>query len=382
MTTPRLNDLLLPYAQAMRVRCFAPSTVETQIMLTRWFFTFCAEHDVHHVHAVTRALIERYQRHLFALRIPDRTRVPHQDAATEPDAVAWRPLSVRGQHGRLWSVVRFFRWAVRAEYIEHSPAAVIELPRLPKPLPKPALTVAEVERIFSLPDVSTAHGLRDRALLELLYATGIRRGEASALTVDAIDRERGLVRIEQGKGRKGRIVPISQRALTWLDRYLDTVWSRFVSAMSHRRLFISVDDALPHHQGNPLRGPAMTQILGDYIAASGITKTGACHIFRHTAATLMMENGADIRAIQDFLGHSDLKTTGIYTNVSLKFLKDQHAKTHPSAFDPVPVLAAPAVLAALAVLAAPAAPAPDATPNRSQWPHGTPPPSATRPAQP
>ena len=346
MTTPpspdravrTLSEVLPRYAQSMRVRSFAPSTIETQIMLMRWFIAFCAEHDVHHVHAVTRALIERYQRHLFALRVKDLTRVALPTSTpTTPDAVAWRPLSVRGQHGRLWAVVRFFRWAVRADDIEHSPAAVIELPRLPKPLPKPALTVAEVERIVAMPDVSTAHGLRDRAVLEMLYATGIRRGEAVALTLDAIDRERGVVRIEQGKGRKGRIVPISARALMWLDRYLEVVWSRFSMAMSHRRLFISVDDALPHHQGNPLSGHAMTQILGDYIAASGITKTGACHIFRHTAATLMMENGADIRAIQDFLGHSDLKTTGIYTNVSLKYLKEQHAKTHPSAFALMPL---------------------------------------------
>lgn len=328
----RLSDLLPPYRQAMAVRSFAPSTIETQAMLTRWFIAFCAERDIHHVQAVTRSLVERYQRHLFALRV--KIGAPLRRGAA--DASALRPLSVRGQHARLWAVVRFFRWAVRAGHVEHSPAAVIEMPRLPHPLPKPALSAAEVERIVALPDLSTARGQRDRALLEVLYATGIRRGEAIALMLDAVDRERGVLRIEQGKGRKGRIVPISARALTWLDRYLDDVWSRFAVAMTHRRVFISVDDAKRRHQGRPLGAAAVTRILGGYVVAAGVNKAGACHIFRHTAATLMMEHGADIRAIQDFLGHSDLKTTGIYTNVSLKFLKDQHAKTHPSAMGPGP----------------------------------------------
>ncbi len=315
-----LAAVLSIYAQAMTVQNFSPSTIETQVMLTKWFFAFCAERGVHALPQVTRELIERYQRHLYALQIK------------VVSSGQLKPLSIRSQHARLWSVVRFFRWAVRAGMLEASPAAVIDLPRLPQPLPKPALSVVEVERILSLPQLATANGLRDRALLELLYATGMRRGEACALKMNDLERERGVVRIESGKGRKGRIVPISERALAWLDHYVDNVWSRFPLALTHRHMFISVDDARTRFQGKPLRKRAMTQILGNYIAASGINKSGACHIFRHTAATLMMENGADIRAIQDLLGHSDLKTTGIYTNVSLKFLKEQHAKTHPSSF--------------------------------------------------
>jgi len=355
--TLALSALLPLYAQEMRVRSFAPSTVETQVLLMRWFIAYGAERAVHEVDGVTRALVERYQLHLFTLRVKSgaplcgRADDDGGDVSIAAAAAALRPLSVRGQHARLWAVVRFFRWAVRAGYVEHSPAAVIELPRLPHPLPKPALTVAEVERIVALPDLTSARGQRDRALIEVLYATGIRRGEAIALTLDAVDRERGVLRIEQGKGRKGRIVPISARALTWLDRYLDRVWSRFAHAMTHRRVFISVDDAKTRHQGRPLGAAAVTRILGGYVAASGVSKVGACHIFRHTAATLMMEHGADIRAIQDFLGHSDLKTTGIYTNVSLKFLKEQHTKTHPSAF-----AAEPAVVTSLSPLPTPSQP--------------------------
>lgn len=328
-----LRGLLPIYAEAMRVRNYAPSTIETQVMLSRWFVEYCETREVSTLGAVTRDLVERYQRHLFAIRVRRGPTPPRGDAT---DGLGWQPLAVRGQHARLWAVVRFCRWCVRVGHIEHSPAAMLELPRLPRPLPKPALTVLEVEQILAMPNVETGNGLRDRAMMEVFYATGIRRGELIALAIDDVDRDRGVVRIALGKGRKGRIVPISARALWWIDQYVAKVWSVYPQALQHRRLFISADDAKRRHQGRPLGTASVTRAMGNYLIASGVTKPGACHIYRHTAATLMMENGADIRAIQDFLGHSEIKTTGIYTNVSFKFLKEQHAKTHPSAMSPVP----------------------------------------------
>ena len=323
-----LVEMMPIYTEAMQIRHYSPHTITTQVMLLRWFVQFCAEREVHALHAVTRELVERYQRHLYLLRV--KIGAPLRGGTGDPTAL--RPLTIAGQHGRLWAVVRFFRWCVRAGHLEHTPAGVIELPRLPKRLPKPALTVAEVERVLAMPDLTTAAGLRDRAMLEVLYATGIRRAELVALTLDDIDRERTLLRIQQGKGRKGRLAPISPRALSWLDRYQREVWARFPQAMEHRRVFIRAEDAQAAHRGRPISAELVTRLLGNYLVASGVAKPGACHIYRHTAATLMMENGADIRAIQDFLGHSEIKTTGIYTNVSFKFLHDQHAKTHPSVF--------------------------------------------------
>ena len=327
-----LVEMVPIYTEAMEIRHYSPHTIETQRMLLRWFVQFCAEREIHHLHAVTRELVERYQRHLYLLRVKIGSPSRHGAGGGTGDPAALRPLTIAGQHGRLWAVVRFFRWCVRSGHLEHTPAGVIELPRLPKRLPKPALTVAEVERILAVPDITTAAGLRDRAMLEVLYATGIRRAELVALTLDDIDRERQLIRVQQGKGRKGRLAPISPRALSWLDRYQREVWARFPQAMEHRRVFIRAEDAQVAHRGRPIAPDLVTRLLGNYLVASGVAKAGACHIYRHTAATLMMENGADIRAIQDFLGHSEIKTTGIYTNVSFKFLHDQHAKTHPSVF--------------------------------------------------
>ena len=333
---PRTLAAMLPiYTAAMETRHYSPHTIRTQIMLMRWFVAFCAEREMHDLHAVTRELVERYQRHLYLLRVkagaPLRGGSSSSATSASEQPAAVRPLTIAGQHGRLWAVVRFFRWCVRAGYLEHTPAGVIELPRLPKRLPKPALSVAEVEQVLAMPDLTTAAGLRDRAMLEVLYATGIRRAELVALTLEDIDRERKLIRVQQGKGRKGRLTPISQRALLWIDRYQREVWARFPQAMDHRRVFIRAEDAQVAYRGRPIDAQLVTRLLGNYLVASGVSKAGACHIYRHTAATLMMENGADIRAIQDFLGHSDLKTTGIYTNVSFKFLQEQHAKTHPSA---------------------------------------------------
>lgn len=327
---PTLRAMLPVYAEAMQMRNYAGPTIETQRMLMRWFTVYAEERAVVHLRAVTRPLVERYQRHLYTLQV----RIGGGPGRYERAVGTLKPLSIAGQHGRLWAVVRFFRWCVRSGHLEHSPATCIELPRLPRKLPKPALTVAEVEQIAAVLDVATPAGLRDRAMLEVLYATGIRRSELTALTLDDVDRERGVVRVRCGKGQKGRVVPISVRALAWVDRYLAEVWAAVPAAREHRRLFVIIGSPRQRENGRPLAAPIVTRLMGGYLVAAGIAKPGACHIFRHTAATLMMENGADIRAIQDYLGHSDLKTTGIYTNVSLKYLKEQHAKSHPSAMPP------------------------------------------------
>ncbi len=327
---PSLADLLAgPYPESMRVRAYSTKTIETQVMCMGWFARFLAERGITHPAQVTRQHIERYQHHLFMFR-------------SNANGQHEKPLTIRSQHARLYAIVRFFRWAHRTGRCPHNPAD-IELPRLPRPLPRSALSQVEVERILALPDVTTPQGVRDRTMLEVLYATGMRRGELCALRVDDIDHGRCVANIREGKGRKGRVVPISQRALSWVARYVVQVWDRFPAAKEHRLLFILVDNTKQaKHRGQPITTAMTTKNLGGYLVAAGIEQGGACHVYRRTAATLMMENGADIRAIQDLLGHSEIKTVGIYTNVSLKFLKEQHAKTHPSAmvFLPPPPLPA------------------------------------------
>jgi integrase/recombinase XerD len=218
----------------------------------------------------------------------------------------------------------YFRWLARQNAIPANPAADIELPRAEIRLPKHVMTEPEVETVIATPDVSKPLGLRDRAIVETLYATAMRRSELSGLSVYDIDPDRKTVRIRSGKGNRERIVPIGERALAWIGKYLDTVRPRLSVATSGDALFLN-------HLGDPLGPHGVTERVRGIVKRSGIPKTGACHMFRHTAATLMLEGGADIRYVQTMLGHAQLESTAIYTHVSILKLLEVYAATHPAA---------------------------------------------------
>jgi integrase/recombinase XerD len=189
-------------------------------------------------------------------------------------------------------------------------------------LPEP-LTIEEIETTLAMLDVEVPIELRDRTIWELLYSTGLRRAEALALHLSDVDRSRGTVFVRQGKGRKDRVVPIGERALAWLDKYLDevrTVWADVDQAT----LFVNPD-------GAPITRGTLTHRARTLLDRAGITKPGACHLFRHTMATQMLEHGADVRYVQEMLGHAHLNTTQVYTHVSIAKLKAVHTATHPGA---------------------------------------------------
>jgi integrase/recombinase XerD len=261
---------------------------------------------------VTKPILERYQRHLFH----------HRKTTGEP-------MSVRGQHARLIPVRAFFKWAARANHLLYNPASEIDLPKLDHRLPKHLLSISEVEKIMSLCDTDRATdpsglGIRDRAILETFYSTGMRRSELMNLHCHDLDPERGTLMVRQGKGRKDRMIPIGQRALAWITRYRDEVRPALVREPDHGTLFLT-------NLNEPFTPNRLTQLARDYIDRADIGKRGSCHLFRHTCATLMLENGADIRFIQQLLGHAELSTTQIYTQVSIQKLCQVHAATHPSA---------------------------------------------------
>ena len=175
-----------------------------------------------------------------------------------------------------------------------------------------------------VPHVSDVIGLRDRAILETLYSTGIRRMEVIHLTVWDLDQERGTLMVRQGKGKKDRMVPIGERAVAWLGRYLDEARPKLVMSPDAGVLFLT-------QEGEELSPNRLTQLVREHVSAAELDKSGACHLFRHTCATLMLEGGADIRYIQELLGHVELSTTQIYTRVSIRKLKAVHTLTHPGA---------------------------------------------------
>ena len=166
----------------------------------------------------------------------------------------------------------------------------------------------EAEAILNQPDVSDPFGLRDRAILETLYSTGLRRMEIANLKLHDLDSERETLMVRQGKGKKDRMIPIGERAILWIHKYVEEVRPSLVGVTEDGTLFLT-------SISEPFTPNRLTQLVRDYIRAADIGKTGSCHLFRHTCATLMHENGADIRFIQQLLGHAELTTTQIYRQV-------------------------------------------------------------------
>jgi integrase/recombinase XerD len=293
------------YLEWLRVRGYSGDTVRNRENALLSFIDWCEARSIVRPVEVTKPILERYQRHLFHLRKPD-----------------GKPLSFRGQVWRLVPVRAYFKWLTKQNVLLWNPASELELPRAERRLPKHVLTEAETEQVLELPDLSTTQGLRDRAMLETLYSTGMRRGEIIGLKIFDLDTERGTVLVH-GKGKKDRMIPIGERALTWIRRYLDRARPELVMLPDEGILFLT-------RFGEGFRPGPLTNLVRGYIDAAELGKSGSCHLFRHTMATVMLERGADIRFIQEMLGHAELGTTQIYTQVSVRKLKEIHTATHPA----------------------------------------------------
>lgn len=235
-----------------------------------------------------------------------------------------QPLSFATQVQRLIPVAQFFSWLRREHRIVTNPAADLLMPRPDRRLPEATLSATEMAGLLSAPDVSLPLGLRDRAVLEVFYSCGLRRGELISLWLRDVDFDRGTVFVRRGKGAKDRYVPIGERALFWIRLYVEIVRPGFVTARFPDHLFLS-------SSGTPLCPDWLCRRVRGYLAASGIDKRGSCHLLRHTVATLMLEGGADIRYVAEMLGHSRLETTQRYTRVSIERLRTVHATCHPAA---------------------------------------------------
>lgn len=299
------------YAEWLRTNHFAEWTATTRERCLAHFVAWCVERSLLRPAEVTKPTLERYQAHLFHAR-------------RRRDGL---PLSLATQRNFLGSVRAFFKWLARQDLVLSNPASDLAVPRLGGRLPKHVLSVEEVERVINLPDVSTPLGVRDRAILEVLYSTGMRRMELAALALYDIDFGRGTVTIREGKGRKQRVVPIGERAIAWVEKYVHEVRPTLVRDPDDGRVFLT-------HFLRPFLVDSLTQLVRHYVERAGLPKHGAVHLFRHTCATLMLEHGADTRYIQAMLGHAKLETTQIYTQVSIQKLKEVHTATHPAGLKP------------------------------------------------
>jgi len=300
-----LREMHLEY---LTIRNYSLVTVRNRESYLNRFMLWAEERSLTRPDQITKQILERYQRWLYNYR----------------DAKTGKKLSFRSQHARLLPLRAFFKWLCRRDLLPANPAADLDLPKLEKRLPKHILNMREAELVLAQADVSTAMGLRDRAILETFYSTALRRMEIANLKLYDLDADRMLVFVRLGKGKKDRVVPIGERALAWTNKYLEEARPGLSCSQSAESLFLT-------NLGEAFTPNRLTQMVRDYVNAADMGKTGSCHLFRHACATHMHENGADIRMIQALLGHAKLETTQIYTHLSIKQLQEVHAATHPAA---------------------------------------------------
>jgi integrase/recombinase XerD len=233
-----------------------------------------------------------------------------------------RPYSARSVARALSSVRSFHRFLLREGAVDRDPASAVVQPKLPRSLPHP-MAVDEVVRLLEVPDVATPVGLRDRAILEVLYGAGLRISELVGLDVDDVDLDEGFVRV-LGKGGKEREVPLGAFARDAVTAYLTRARPEFASKTSRAALFLN-------QRGGRLTRQSCTRLLAACVAAAGIERRVTLHTLRHSFATHLLEGGADVRVVQELLGHASVATTQIYTLVTKDHLREVYYTSHPRA---------------------------------------------------
>ena len=218
------------------------------------------------------------------------------------------------------SMRRFYRYALRENLVKTDPTLQIESPKLPRSLPK-SLNEQEVEDLLNAPDINQPIGLRDRAMLELLYASGLRVSELVTVKVNEVSTQDGVVRVT-GKGSKTRLVPMGEEAADWIDQYLKQARPEILQKRQCDAMFVTA-------RADAMTRQAFWYLIKRYAIVAGITKHMSPHVLRHAFATHLLNHGADLRVVQMLLGHADISTTQIYTHVARERLKQLHSVHHP-----------------------------------------------------
>ena len=302
----RLGEaLLVAFADGLRLR-FSPTTVDSYVWQLRRLFAFLSARGLADAARVGAEDLETFRQRL----------------AETPTERGWPP-SVSHVNGAVAALKAFYRWLADVEAVAHDPTRRLRPARVPRRLPRTVLSVEEAVRLVEAPDVTTPLGVRDRVALELLYATGLRRAELLALDVVDLSTQDRTLRVEEGKGRKGRVVPFGAPAARLTEDYLRWVRPDLARRRpAERALLLS-------YRGFRLD----PQTLADRVQAAAqrarLERQVTPHALRHACATHMLEAGADLRHIQEILGHASLDSTQVYTHLSLHRLREVYARCHP-----------------------------------------------------
>lgn len=291
----------------LKERNYSERTIRMNRSALQQFLEWSEQRDLRQPEQFTKTHLESFQRFLWRWKKAN-----------------GEPLGISTQRQRIGAIQRLFAHLCRQNLLPANPSSELELPRMKqKALPK-GLNSEELTNLLNIPDTSDLLGVRDRAILEVLYACGVRRSELINLDVSDLDFVAKTLHVREGKGGKHRLLPIGKKALKWLQQYLQQTRPELQLDHTQKALFIS-------GYGERLSSGYLGNWMKKTLRTAGIEKPGCCHLLRHTSATHMLENGADIRLIQQFLGHTSLETTSIYTQVAITHLQEVYNRTHPSA---------------------------------------------------
>ncbi len=290
---------------SLKVRNLDEGTINGTCWKLSKFTAYLEKSNITHIDGISKEIIRSYQIELF-----------------QCINIKGKQNTVAYQNSMLSAVKQFMRFLNERDYIVGDPAKDIQYAKQPKQLPKGILKPAEARKIMHTPDTTTVIGYRDRTILEVLYSSGIRKEEVNSLTLNDVDYMDGFLRINNGKGKKDRIVPVGRIACRYLENYIKSVRPELIKDPYKNHLFLSL-------RGGKLSKNMVWELVKKYAKKAKIRKNVHPHTFRHTCATTMLKNKADLNTIRKILGHESLNTTQIYTHLNITDLKAVHKRCHP-----------------------------------------------------
>jgi len=292
------------FMEAMRVRNYSKATIKLRAGSLNLFFRYLVSLGVHDTREVGRQTMQAYQAWLMTQR-----------------------YTMQSVHVHLSAVRRFFEHMEKSDAILLNPCNGVPLPHFDRPLPRNVLTLKEARAVLDAPDTQTKVGIRDKAMLELFYSTGIRVGEMAQLSIHDADTRHAMLRVTRGKGARDRVVPMGKKACDYLKEYLEEVRSQWCKCKRDERA-LWLGCAAPFA---PFKRDGIEQMVSRYGIKVGLSKPLTPHVWRHTCATHLVAAGANVAHVQRLLGHRSLDTTQIYTRVALPEVKKTFKRSHPRA---------------------------------------------------
>ena len=309
---PKYQLLLARLKDHLAARGLSPRTIPDYLHNVEIFLNYLEEIGITEIEEVDRHIMADYQ-----VKLLDHT-------------YRGKPIGAKAKTRRLTTVKGFFQYLIKSGVVTSDPTVDVELPKTPKYLPRNILTKKEMGKLLEIPNLNTPLGIRDRAIMEVFYSTGIRVSELCNLALNDVDTVRGELRVNQGKNAKDRVVPLGEVACDYLERYLRKSRPKLAPRPDQNTLFVSKNGRKIHYTN-------LSLFISNYAQKAGIKKKISTHNLRHTCASHLLQGKADIRHIQEILGHRSLATTQIYTKVEIADLKKVHRQSHPREKREVPV---------------------------------------------